>query len=236
MTALEIGAAFGLGFVGSVHCAQMCGPLVLAYTVPMGGQRIAAQAMSHAAYNGGRLATYAILGAAAGAAGGAVDVVGRVAGIAHAAAIAGGVALVLFGLAQAGLWPARAAAVRVTRPGLGARLSSLSARWLQAPGASRKLVLGLVLGLLPCGLLYAALLQAMTTGSWADGALSMAAFGAGTAPALLGIGFASGPIGRLFAGRGLRVAAVAVTLVGVLLIWRGVMVPTPAAGAGHACH
>lgn len=235
MTPWEVAAAFGLGLVGSVHCAQMCGPIVLAYSIPMGGQRLRTHAASHAAYNGGRITTYALLGTAAGAAGGAVDLVGRFAGVAHAAAIAGGVALVLFGLWQAGLWPSRRGTVQVQTPGFTAKISSLSARWLQAPGAWRKVPLGLVLGLLPCGLLHAALLQAMTTGSWLGGAASMAAFGLGTAPALLGVGFASGPIGRRLAGRGPRLAAVAVTLLGVVMLWRGVMVPLPAAG-GHACH
>jgi hypothetical protein len=235
MTPWEVAAAFGLGIVGSVHCAQMCGPIVLAYSVPMGIEGLRTQAASHAAYNGGRITTYALLGAAAGAAGGAVDVVGRFAGVAHGAAIAGGIALVLFGLWQAGLRPPREGAVQVRQPGLSARLASLSARWLQAPGAGRKLSLGLVLGLLPCGLLHAALLQAMATGSWLGGALSMFAFGLGTAPALVGVGFASGPIGRRLAGRGPRLAAVAVTLLGVVMLWRGMMVPLPAAG-GHACH
>ena len=236
MTPWELAAAFGLGFVGSVHCAQMCGPIVLAYSLPMGGQPLRGQAIAHAAYNGGRLTTYAVLGAAAGAAGGAIDVVGRFAGFAHAAALAGGVLLVLFGLVQAGaVAGATRAGARCVAPASARRLSGLSARWLQAPGAGRKLSLGLVLGLLPCGLVYAALLQAMTTGSLAGGAASMGAFGLGTAPALVGVGFASGPLGRRLAGRGPRLAAVAVTLLGVLLLWRGVMVPIPTPG-GHPCH
>jgi sulfite exporter TauE/SafE len=62
----------------------------------------------------------------------------------------------------------------------------------------------------------------------------MLAFGLGTAPALVGIGFASGPLGRRLAGRGPRLAAAAVTVLGIVLLWRGIMVPLPA--AGHACH
>ena len=63
MTPLEVSLPLGLGVVSSLHCAQMCGPIVLSYS--MAGRSSAA---GHLCYNGGRIATYALLGALAGAA------------------------------------------------------------------------------------------------------------------------------------------------------------------------
>jgi uncharacterized protein len=89
-----------------------------------------------------------------------------------------------------------------------------------------------VMGLLPCGLVYAALLQALSTSHALDGALSMAAFGLGTAASLVGIGFVSGAItGRLARYSGALVSA-SVILMGILVTWRGFTGPM-AAGRCH---
>ena len=66
MRPLELAAPFALGLVGSLHCLLMCGPLVLAYSMPMAGLPMRGHAIAHAGYNLGRLATYAALGALAG--------------------------------------------------------------------------------------------------------------------------------------------------------------------------
>src|SRR5262245_30645878 len=65
---MELWTAFLLGFVGSAHCAGMCGPLVLALTarrLEVSGQR-SAVLVGRAAYNLGRIATYCLLGAVFG--------------------------------------------------------------------------------------------------------------------------------------------------------------------------
>jgi sulfite exporter TauE/SafE len=78
-----------------------------------------------------------------------------------------------------------------------------------------------MLGFLPCGLIYAALLKALEAGGAWAGALTMLAFGLGTAGALAGIGVVSSLAGPRLGRWSNRVAAVAVMLFGAILLWRG---------------
>ena len=89
--------------------------------------------------------------------------------------------------------------------------------------APNKFTLGLSLGFLPCGLIYAALLKAVDTGSAIQGALTMLAFGVGTSVALLTLGAASSFI-RLPRWSN-RLAAACIVAAGVALVWRGIMNP-----------
>jgi sulfite exporter TauE/SafE len=78
---------------------------------------------------------------------------------------------------------------------------------------------GLFLGLLPCGLPYSALIAAVALGGAARGAVALALFGLGTAPALLGISVAD----TMLARRALvnRVSQVFVLAMGVWFLWKG---------------
>jgi sulfite exporter TauE/SafE len=138
----------------------MCGSFALACG---GGSR-------GVAWHAGRLTTYAALGAVAGAVGGALPGPGWV-----AAAVSTGL-LVWFAAALAGLVPEPT--VRI--PGV----SSLAGRAARSKGAAPGYLLGLATGLLPCGLVYAALSIPVASGSALVGSLSMVAFGLGTVPAL----------------------------------------------------
>jgi sulfite exporter TauE/SafE len=188
-------APFGLpaslllaGLGGSAtHCAGMCGPIVLSQTMTDATRtgeasygewrRLAGAAL--APYHLGRLVTYTALGALAGAAT-SVFASTQVFGWLAAAMLVLGGALML---AQA--------------TGLAFGIAAPQARLVQrlaAPlVASRhpvaRLALGLVLGFLPCGLIYGALGAAAGTGSAMQGALAMAAFSIGTMPALIAVGW-----------------------------------------------
>ncbi len=214
-TALELSVPFGLGVVSSLHCAQMCGPIVLSYS--MGGRGTAA---SHLCYNGGRLTTYALLGAVAGAAGQAMGLVGRLAGMQQTAAIVSGVLMIIAGIFMTGSVPTQRL-VQLDRTGISKLFSRTIGRLMLAPGALSKLWLGLAMGFLPCGLLYAALLKAASTGSAVSGAASMVAFGAGTAGALLGLGLFSSVVGFRLGRWSNAIASASVVLMGVMLLWRG---------------
>jgi len=112
MTALEVTLPLGFGVISSLHCAQMCGPIVLSYS--MAGRSSAA---GHFCYNGGRIATYSLLGAIAGSAGGAMGLLGRFAGIQQAASVLAGALMLLAGLLLSGAVPARSL-VQIDRIGL----------------------------------------------------------------------------------------------------------------------
>ena len=71
---LELGLMFALGLVGSLHCVQMCGPIVLAFSLPLNRPDAL---RANLGYNAGRILTYAFLGALAGSVGGGIGMLGR---------------------------------------------------------------------------------------------------------------------------------------------------------------
>jgi hypothetical protein len=239
MAATEFSIIFTLGIISSLHCVQMCGPLVLSYSLPLGSQSTRKQLLAHLAYNSGRVITYALLGAVAGFSGAGIGLIGHLAGVENTAAIIGGTLMIVAGLLMLNLLSARKLqqldplrfASRLFRP-IGSRLSS--------PAIASKFTLGLMLGFLPCGLVYAALLRAVATGSPLAGALTMFAFGLGTTSALLLIGMFSSALGVKLGCWGNRLAAVSVMLMGAFLLWRGLMpviaAVATAAATTHQCH
>lgn len=230
MSALDLGAMFFLGTASSLHCVQMCGPLVVAFSAAFPP----ASLRPHAAYHAGRLLTYAMLGAAAGALGQATGLLGRLTGIEQILTWISGGLMILMGL-YAARGTATSGLVQIQQPSLARRLTRAVGRILLQPTAGSKFRLGLALGLLPCGLVYAALLKAMATAQPWQGAGTMLAFGAGTAGALLAVGLFSARIGKSLTRFGPRVAAAGFLLLGFLLIWRGFQAPVVNAQA-PACH
>jgi len=230
MNVWEFYVIFALGLVSSLHCVTMCGPLVLSYGLPLGGRKFSEQFLAHLSYNAGRILTYSALGAIAGLFGGTVGFVGQLAGFENVAAITAGALMIVAGILMLDLVPSRKLqkfnpllyTSRFLKP-LGSRISSNS--------IGSKFSLGLMLGFMPCGLIYAALLKSMATGTIVAGALTMTAFGLGTAVSLLGIGIFSSAIGAKIARYGNRLAAISVLLLGLFLVTRGVM---PLMNAAHA--
>lgn len=200
-------AMFTTGMLGGLsHCVGMCGPFVLAQAGALSAGPGPALARARGSmllpYHLGRITTYALLGGLVAGGGGAVT---RAAGVAWLLAAVLVLAALLF-LRQGlvGLFPRLAAG---TGGGFGAGWGRMLTRPLRPlfarPGGINGYLLGLALGLLPCGLVYAGLASAMGTGQAWAGMVMMAAFGAGTVPALLAIGL----LGGAAAGRWRRVAA-----------------------------
>ncbi|HEX8944042.1 MAG TPA: sulfite exporter TauE/SafE family protein [Gemmatimonadaceae bacterium] len=201
--------------LGSIHCAGMCGPFTCVYAGPRGGPT---RLGTHAAYNGGRLVSYVLLGAIAGSIGARVDDLGRFAGVAHLAAIVAGCLMVAWAAATIGAT-------------LGIRIPfSLAPEWARRAvggvlvSAShqrdelRALLVGLLTTLLPCGWLYTFVVAAGSTGSAAAGASAMAVFWIGTVPMLLAIGVGAGHLVGPLARRLPVVGATFVLVIGLLTI------------------
>ena len=184
-----------LGLLGTGHCVGMCGPLVLA--LPGSTGRVA----PHLAYHLGRCATYVAVGALLGGLGaGAVSLAGdggaagggdagmaTVARVQVALSLFAALFLLAFGLVRLGVIPEprfMEGASPSRLPGF-ARVVGRAAR---SRSALASLPAGLALGLLPCGLSYAAFARAFAAGGAAEGALLVAAFAAGTVPGLLAVG------------------------------------------------
>lgn len=238
MSATEFSILFSLGLVSSLHCVQMCGPVVVSFSLSS-SRKASQQVTAHLSYNVGRVITYSLLGAVAGLTGQVFDLAGRLAGVENIVAIVAGALMIVAGLLMLDLlpnrWLQRLDPLRYTtkllRP-LGNRISS--------PTVSSKFVLGLMLGFLPCGLIYAALLKAMAAGTALAGSMTMMAFGLGTIGALFALGVFSSAfslkLARLNAsGWGSRLTAISVVLLGAVLVWRGV-VPLTITTEAASCH
>ncbi len=171
------------------HCIGMCGPFVAFYS-GSDGSAGARRLLSHASYSGGRLVTYAIFGLAAGAVGAALDVAGSLAGFQRIAAVLAGVTMILWGT----LALLQLRGIRIFKHGSGnGRIARILRRGFSVvsdkPPVVRAGVVGLLSGFLPCGWLWAFVVTAAGTGSALKGAAVMAAFWAGTVPALVAVGF-----------------------------------------------
>ena len=180
---LSTGFAVGFG-----HCIGMCGPIVVSLSLARKNRNLW---IPHLLYNAGRVFTYAVLGAIIGATGTFTAITANIAGIQRAVLIFAGILIVIMGLAMSDWLPLG----RIFGDGyrLGGWISDGFQRLTRSTSTFAYLPLGLLLGLLPCGPVYTALLAAaragMDAGSPTAGALIgmalMSAFGIGTIPSLL---------------------------------------------------
>lgn len=192
-----VAGLFLAGVAGSVmHCVPMCGGFVLGQVadrmarMPAGRlcewQRYGAGML--VPYHLGRLTTYAVLGAVAGAGGAALARIPFLAAILLAAS-----ALLFAAMA----WRRLGTLLPVLRIPIAipARLRTAIGRVDHSTAAGGYL-LGVTLGFLPCGTIYAALAAAVASGDPMVGAAGLAAFGAGTVPALMVVGIAGQAAGH----------------------------------------
>jgi uncharacterized protein len=219
--------------VGSVHCAGMCGGFTAFYAgsdVASGKRRV----LAHAAYNLGRLTTYVVLGASAGAIGRAIDLAGKAAGVGQiAGALAGGLMLVWalsLLMDHAGVSWLRVRLPRRIERTISATLARLRAK----PPLLRAALLGLSSTLLPCGWLYAFAISASGTGSALGGAMVMAVFWAGTVPMMLGLGMGVQHLSARLRRHLPVVTAVALFAVGLAGVFNRINLPVLAADSARA--
>ncbi len=214
-------AVLSASLLGSMHCAGMCGPFC---GIAVSGGRSRAEAAGlHTAYHGGRLLTYSLVGAAAGAAGALLDLASTLAGLQPIAlALAGGV-MVLFGLAELARhqnWNLGLARFGHWRPPAGwTKLVQRGQRFAARRSAlPRALTIGLLTTLLPCGWLYAFVVTAAGAGGAWQGAAVMAVFWLGTLPVMLSLGIGVRKLGGVFGERLPVATAVALIAVGLLTL------------------
>jgi sulfite exporter TauE/SafE len=203
------------GFLGSLgHCTGMCGPLVMMISVGFESRGLSA-IPRHLVYHGSRIGVYVLLGLLVAALGSLLRLGEHIVRLTGVVSLILGLLLMVFGLGSLGLVP------------LG-RVLGHKGWWARAVAKARErkgyqglALLGAVNGLLPCGLVYSALLMAAAAGSAPAGGAGMLAFGAGTIPVLLvlGVGAASLDARLRIAMR--RIAGLVILLVSIQLILRG---------------
>ena len=203
-------AALSLGFLGSFHCVGMCGPIALA--IPVRRTSRFSIFRDSLIYNSGRIFSYFLMGLLFGLLGQGF----ALAGWQNVLSIVLGTILLL-----AILLPARTFKIH---PGLFRILERLKSQVRKQFGikTTRSLLLiGILNGFLPCGLVYLGIAGAAATGDALNGALFMAVFGLGTFPAMLAVSAMKNYMSVRFRQRISRSMPVFVGIMAVMLILRG---------------
>ncbi len=212
-----------LGFLGSFgHCAGMCGPLTMAFSLSNSRNDKLAAFRFHLLLNLGRMAAYALVGAAIGGLGSVLIAGGLLAGtgseLRRAIALLTGTMLIWFGVGQIkpNLLPRLPLLHPLSHDRVGQAMSKLSAQknwWVP-------MALGLLWGLIPCGFLYAAQIKAAETGNPVFGAATMLAFGLGTLPTMLGLSFFAGRLSADKRSQLFRAGGWVTVAIGILTLLR----------------
>jgi sulfite exporter TauE/SafE len=204
MSFAALSAVFLVSLLGGTHCLGMCGGIVTALTVQMPRDR--PRWSLHLAYHAGRITTYAVAGALAGGAGAAALVLGGALPVQVALYVVAQLMLVALGLYLLGVSRYLEVFERAGRT-LWRRIQPAATALFPIRTVPRGYAVGLLWGLLPCGLVYSVLATALVAGSAANGALVMLAFGAGTLPSLFAAVAAFPLLQRIRRGEWVRRAA-----------------------------
>jgi sulfite exporter TauE/SafE len=249
---LELGLIFLTGIFLSLHCVGMCGGFVamvsvspgLSAAAPNGVPRFAPTAVTNVAsnfatllqnplwrrivlpqqliFNAGRIASYTMLGAAAGALGSLSSLLSKTGKVQASLMVAAGLLMIATGLALAGLmrhWSPFKSGAAQPQPWLAQGFAHV----MRLPRPVRALPLGALLGFLPCGLIYAMLGKAASSGSSIYGAFVMLAFGLGTLPALLLVAFFADLFSLSLREKLVRASGALLSLLGAITLYRGIL-------------
>lgn len=217
MSALWV--AITIGMLGSFHCVGMCGPIALA--LPLNGENNGAKLLGSLVYNTGRLFTYTLLGFVFGMLGTFIFMAGFQQGLSITLGVLIIGLIIIPNQLQQKLSPAHflsKAIASIRRP-----LQQLFA----TPSYPARLLIGMLNGLLPCGLVYMGIAGAIATGNALQGSLFMLFFGLGTFPAMLGVTFLGKWIGVKARNRIRAAIPVLVLIMGFLFIIRGLGLGIP---------
>lgn len=210
-----LSAVLVASLIGSPHCAGMCGGLMLFALGADADQPRGKRLRLQLAYHGGRLASYLLLGTAAGVIGAAIDFTGRFTGIQRAAAIVAGVMMITFGITLL----ARTLGIRTGRLKLPKPVHALLERMHRVAftlkPTNRALAIGLLTAILPCGWLYAFAFTAAGTASPFIGAAVMGTFWIGTVPLMAALGAGIQLLTKPLHAHMPLITGLAVTVVGV---------------------
>lgn len=212
-------AAFMIGIVGSFHCVGMCGPLAL--SLPLSNNSFAAKFSGAFIYNAGRIVTYSAFGLLFGLIGQTASVFGFQQWL---SIIAG--ALILLFIILPKKYKLQHNAAKYTN-GFFVKLRLELGRLFTQKNNSSLFVIGLLNGLLPCGLVYMAVAGAIAAGDVGSSVLFMAAFGLGTLPIMWSVAFFGNYMGVSLRQKIRRAYPYMMALMACLLILRGMGLGIP---------
>ena len=200
MNDLTFISMFMLGILGTGHCIGMCGPLVIAFPARSGGFAV------HLYYHMGRIITYTIIGSIMGGIGAGLAKIAVATGadypvwvtrVQMGVSVVAAIFLLIFGLSRLKIirepeWMNLASPNKI--PGYRKLLKSASTNRRQ----TEMLLLGMMMGLLPCGLSFAAFSRALPSGGPIHGAAMVFSFAMGTLPGLLLLGAGASGFARRY--------------------------------------
>ncbi len=211
-----IGFLIGLG--SNFHCIGMCGPIALA--IPVNRKNNLTILSGALQYNIGRVITYAILGLIVGTIGLTINTLG----VLQWLSIISGIGLILYAWKKyiGNLLPFKNSKFSI-QPLLNKGLGKV----IRSKNPLRLFFLGFLNGLLPCGMVFVALTNAILTGDIIPSAIAMIAFGIGTLPAMIGVVFMMNKITQQTRQKMTRLVPYLLTIVGLLIILRGLNLGIP---------
>ncbi len=211
MFAQSLLLAAAAGLMGAPHCLIMCGGITSSIVLNARERPIRAAA----AYHAGRITTYTATGAFMGLIGSFLNAAGAFVGLQSIASIVGGVLIIAWTHWRYALpYPHRFVP-------FGRRADRRLAEGKREGGWAGTYSSGILLGFLPCGLTYAMQMNAAASGSWAEGAALLLAFGSATVPVFALLALFSGKLGK---GRKKAMRATGTALaytMGILAILKG---------------
>ncbi|TKB50454.1 sulfite exporter TauE/SafE family protein [Ferrimonas sediminicola] len=226
MSEFSLWAALSIGLLGSAHCVGMCGGIMAALSHGLPGRdqlNLSRRLGLLAAYNLGRVTSYAAAGALLASLAGGIGVLFDLDHWLTGMRLLAGIMLILMGFYLANLSSALVMVEKLGNP-LWSRLAPLARRQLPVTSPAKALAAGMLWGWLPCGLVYSTLIWALSLGSALDTVMAMTAFGLGTLPSMILVGAAADAFKKLLVNKGFKLFSA------LLLIVYGVHTMTIALG------
>lgn len=218
---MELWTAFLIGFIGSFHCVGMCGPIAL--SLPYQDVTKIKTASNVLLYNFGRITTYALIGLIFGLIGKSIALAGFQQGL----SIIVGTLLLLAAFSIINLEKQL-----VKLPFLDVLFDKVKRRLAQLLNQKNRkrstlFTVGFLNGFLPCGLVYMAIVGAISTGDIMRGSFYMAIFGIGTLPTMISMAFVGNLISLNFRRNIQKVIPFMLFAFAVLFILRGLNLDIP---------
>lgn len=182
---ITITSAFIIGLLGGVHCVGMCGGIInaLCFAMPEQQQSKSRTTLILILYNLGRVFSYSLAGAMIGGLGMLLQ--GPTGILGPGLRIFAGLMMIAMGLYLAGWWRGLVHLESLGNHALWRHVQPVTNKLMPVTKSWQALLLGILWGWLPCGLVYSTLTLAGAIGQWQQSALIMASFGLGTVPVML---------------------------------------------------
>ena len=210
--------AFILGVISNLHCLGMCGPIALA--IPLNRSSKSAMLFGILQYHLGRVLVYAILGYIVGYIGMGI----KLFGVLQVISIIAGIGIIIYAWRNKLTFFKNPFTSSLRHTSL---LSRSMGKIMRSESPLKLFLLGALNGLLPCGMVYTALITAVVLGTPILSATSMLAFGLGTLPGLVAFSLFAQQLGNPIRSKINRYLPYLITVVGLLIVLRGMNLNIP---------